>query len=79
MSSVPVYPGHCSSSHPVTNNLSTDMPLSIQGGRTLSFFMFAYMPGVEGADYSSHISGSPVISKEVMIDDTSTVSQPASI
>jgi hypothetical protein len=43
----------------LTNNLVTDMPLSIQDGRTLSFFMFANMPGVEGSDYSSLINGSP--------------------
>jgi hypothetical protein len=57
------------------NNLVTDMPLKIQGGRTLSSFMFAYMPGVEGSDYSSHINGSPVMSKEVMIGDTSAISK----
>ncbi|MFC6645799.1 carboxypeptidase regulatory-like domain-containing protein [Granulicella cerasi] len=57
------------------NETVTDMPLSIQGGRTLSTFMFAYMPGVEGSDYASHVNGSPAMTKEVMIDGTSAVSQ----
>lgn len=57
------------------NQTVTNMPLSIQGGRSLSTFMFAYMPGVEGSDYSSHINGSPAMTKEVMIDGTSAVSQ----
>lgn len=57
------------------NKTVTDMPLSIQGGRSLSTFMFSYMPGVEGTDYSSHINGSPAMTKEVMIDGTSAVSQ----
>jgi len=59
----------------LTNDTVTNMPLSIQGGRSLSAFMFAYMPGVEGSDYSSHINGSQAMSKEVMIDGTSAVSQ----
>lgn len=59
----------------LTNDTVTNMPLSIQGGRSLSTFMFAYMPGVEGSDYSSHINGSQAMSKEVMIDGTSAVSQ----
>lgn len=59
----------------LTNDVVTDLPLSINGGRSLSTFMFAYVPGVEGSDYSSHINGSPAMSKEVMIDGVSAVSQ----
>jgi len=33
--------------------------------------MFAYLPGVEGSDYSSHINGGMALSKEVLIDGTS--------
>jgi hypothetical protein len=44
----------------LTDNLATDMPLSIQGGgRTLSLFMFAYMPGVEGSDYARTSTAAP--------------------
>ncbi|ABF41389.1 Cna B-type protein [Candidatus Koribacter versatilis Ellin345] len=53
----------------------TELPLNVQGSRNLSNFMFAYVPGVEGGDYSSHINGSVALSKEVMIDGTSAVSQ----
>jgi hypothetical protein len=56
--------------------------LNVQGGRNLSTFMFAYVPGVEGVgndpqskDYASHINGSLSQNKEVMIDGTSAVSQ----
>lgn len=59
----------------LTNSVVTDMPLNVSGGRTLSSFMFAYVPGVEGSDYSSHINGSIAFTKEVMIDGTSAVSQ----
>jgi hypothetical protein len=59
----------------LTNGVVTDLPLSISGGRSLSTFMFAYVPGVEGSDYSSHINGSTAMSKEVMIDGVSAVSQ----
>jgi len=60
----------------------TELPLNVQGGRNLSAFMFAYVPGVEGTgsdpqsqDYASHINGSLSQNKEVMIDGTSAVSQ----
>ncbi len=68
-----------SASATLTTNLNntavTELPLNVQGSRNLSGFMFAYMPGVEGSDYSSHINGSMALSKEVMIDGTSAVSQ----
>jgi len=53
----------------------SELPLNVQGSRNLSNFMFAYVPGVEGNDYSSHINGSMALTKEVMIDGTSAVSQ----
>jgi hypothetical protein len=70
----------------ISTNLSnaavTELPLNVQGGRNLSAFMFAYVPGVEGSgtnpsdkDFSSHIGGSLSDTKEVMIDGTSAVSQ----
>lgn len=59
-----------------------ELPLNVQGGRNLSAFMFAYVPGVEGTgsdpqskDFASHINGSLSQNKEVMIDGTSAVSQ----
>jgi hypothetical protein len=64
------------------NAAITELPLNVQGGRNLSTFMFAYVPGVEGIgatpsdqDFSSHINGSLTNTKEVMIDGTSAVSQ----
>jgi hypothetical protein len=64
------------------NAAITELPLNVQGGRNLSAFMFAYVPGVEGVgsdpqskDYASHINGSMSQNKEVMIDGTSAVSQ----
>lgn len=64
------------------NAAVTELPLNVQGGRNLSAFMFAYVPGVEGIganspdkDFSSHIDGSLTSTKEVMIDGTSAVSQ----
>ncbi len=59
----------------LNNQAVTDLPLNVSGGRTLSKFMFAYVPGVEGDDYNSHINGSVALSKEVMIDGTSAVAQ----
>jgi hypothetical protein len=59
----------------VLNYAVTELPLDVQGGRNLSYFLFAYVPGVEGTDYSSHIDGSLSRNKEVMIDGTSAVSQ----
>ena len=70
----------------ISTNLSnaavTELPLDVQGGRNLSTFMFAYVPGVEGnganpadKDFGSHIDGSLTNTKEVMIDGTSAVSQ----
>ncbi len=53
----------------------SELPLNVQGSRNLSNFMFAYVPGVEGTDYGSHINGSMALTKEVMIDGTSAVSQ----
>jgi hypothetical protein len=64
------------------NAAISQLPLNVQGGRNLSTFMFAYVPGVEGVgndpqskDYASHINGSLSQNKEVMIDGTSAVSQ----
>ncbi len=66
----------------LNNAAISELPLNVQGGRNLSAFMFAYVPGVEGSgstpqdqDYSSHINGSLSQNKEVMIDGTSAVSQ----
>lgn len=63
----------------VSTNLNaeavSELPLNVQGSRNLSNFMFAYVPGVEGSDYSSHIDGSMALTKEVLIDGTSAVSQ----
>jgi hypothetical protein len=53
----------------------SELPLNVQGSRNLSNFMFAYLPGVEGSDYSSHINGGMAMTKEVLIDGTSAVSQ----
>lgn len=59
----------------ITNDAITALPLNVQGSRNLSNFMFDFVPGVEGSDYSSHINGSVALTKEVMIDGTSAVSQ----
>jgi hypothetical protein len=59
----------------LNNQAVTNLPLNVAGGRTLSKFMFAFVPGVEGDDYNSHINGSVALSKEVMIDGTSAVAQ----
>jgi Carboxypeptidase regulatory-like domain len=62
-----------------STNLSSqaviELPLNVQGSRNLSNFIFAYVPGAEGSDYSSHIDGSMALTKEVLIDGTSAVSQ----
>jgi hypothetical protein len=57
------------------NEAINELPLNVQGGRNLSNFMFAYVAGVEGGDYDSHIGGSLSKTKEVMIDGTSAVAQ----
>jgi hypothetical protein len=63
----------------VSSNLNSEavneLPLNVQGSRNLSNFMFAYLPGVEGTDYSSHINGGMAMTKEVLIDGSSAVSQ----
>ena len=70
----------------ITTNLGNEvvagLPLNVQGGRNLSSFIFAYVPGAEGTgpnapdkDFSSHIDGSLTSTKEVLIDGTSAVSQ----
>jgi len=53
----------------------SELPINVQGSRNLSNFIFAYVPGAEGSDYSSHINGSMALTKEVLIDGTSAVSQ----
>jgi hypothetical protein len=63
----------------VSTNLNaeavSELPMNVQGSRNLSNFMFNYIPGVEGSDYSSHIDGGMAMTKEVLIDGTSAVSQ----
>jgi len=59
----------------LNNEAVSELPLNVQGSRNLSNFMFAYMPGVEGTDYGSHIDGGMALTKEVLIDGTSAVSQ----
>jgi hypothetical protein len=66
----------------LNNAVVTELPLNVQGGRNLSSFLFAYVPGVEGVgstasnkDFTSHIDGSLSETKEVMIDGSSGVSQ----
>jgi hypothetical protein len=63
----------------VSDNLNSEavseLPLNAQGSRNLSNFIFAYVPGAEGSDYSSHIDGGMAMTKEVLIDGTSAVSQ----
>jgi hypothetical protein len=59
----------------LNNKAVSELPLNVQGSRNLSNFMFAYLPGVEGTDYSSHINGGMAMTKEVLIDGTSAVSQ----
>lgn len=53
----------------------SELPINVQGSRNLSNFIFAYVPGAEGSDYSSHIDGSVAFTKEVLIDGTSAISQ----
>jgi len=59
----------------LTNEAVSELPLNAQGSRTLAGFMFNFIPGVEGTDYASHINGGIALTKEVMIDGTSAVSQ----
>jgi hypothetical protein len=59
----------------LNNAAVTELPLNVQGGRNLSDFTFAYVPSVEGSDFSSHIGGGISFNKEVMIDGTSAVAQ----
>ncbi|MDT8067684.1 MAG: carboxypeptidase regulatory-like domain-containing protein [Terriglobia bacterium] len=59
----------------LTNNAISQLPINVQGSRNLSNFMFQFVPGVEGSDYSSHINGGIALTKEVMIDGSSAVSQ----
>jgi len=59
----------------LNNEAVSELPLNVSGSRNLSNFMFAYVPGVEGSDYSSHINGGMAMTKEVLIDGTSAVSQ----
>jgi hypothetical protein len=59
----------------LTGEAVSELPLNVNGARTLANFMFAFLPGVEGNDYNSHIDGSVSFTKEVLIDGTSAVSQ----
>lgn len=59
----------------LNNEAVSELPLNVQGSRNLSNFIFDYVPGAEGSDYSSHINGSMALTKEVLIDGTSAVSQ----
>jgi hypothetical protein len=53
----------------------SELPINVQGSRNLSNFIFDYVPGAEGSDFSSHIDGSTAFTKEVLIDGTSAISQ----
>jgi hypothetical protein len=53
----------------------TDLPLSVQGGRSLENFAYAVTPGVEGNNWTSYIGGSAAFTKEVKIDGSSAVAQ----
>lgn len=57
----------------ITSDAYNEIPLNVQGSRTLASFMFAYVPGVEGSDYDSHINGSMSKTKEVLIDGISAI------
>lgn len=59
----------------IDNKAVNDLPINVSGGRALASVAFNYVPGVEGSDYSSHVNGSMALSKEVMIDGISAVSQ----
>ncbi len=52
-----------------------DLPLAIDGGRSLEGFGYAITPAVEGNSWTSYIAGGPAFSKEVLIDGTSTIVQ----
>jgi len=52
-----------------------DLPLNIDGGRSLEGFAYAVTPAVEGNSWTSYIGGSAAFSKEIMVDGTSTVIQ----
>jgi hypothetical protein len=59
----------------INNEAISELPLQVEGSRNLSNFIFDFVPGAEGSDYSSHINGGMAMSKEVLIDGTSAVSQ----
>jgi Carboxypeptidase regulatory-like domain len=52
------------------NQAVNDLPLDITGGRELENFAYAIVPGVEGNNWTSYISGTPAFSKQVLIDGT---------
>jgi hypothetical protein len=47
----------------------------VRGSRNLSNLTLAYVPGVKGSDYTFHKDGSMRLTKEVLIDGASAVSQ----
>jgi hypothetical protein len=52
-----------------------DLPLSFSGSRQIERFGYALSPSVEGDSWTSHISGAPAFTKEVLIDGLSATSQ----
>ena len=59
----------------MTNEIVTDLPLSVSGGRALENFAYAIVPSVEGNNWESRINGSAPFMKEVVLDGTSAVIQ----
>jgi hypothetical protein len=59
----------------MTSTIVTDLPITVQGGRSLENFAYAITPGVEGNNWTSFIAGGAAFTKEVKIDGTSAVAQ----
>jgi hypothetical protein len=57
------------------NDVVTDLPLNMTGGRQLENFAYAITPSVEGNNWESNIAGGAPFSKEVILDGTSAVIQ----
>jgi hypothetical protein len=55
----------------MNNKTVSDLPLSVQGGRSVESFAYAVTPNVSGDPWASHIAGSPSFTKQVLIDGTS--------
>jgi hypothetical protein len=52
-----------------------DLPLDINGGRSLESFAYMLTPSVQGNSWESVIAGGQTFSKEVLIDGTSATAQ----